>query len=153
MIQGVYFASLGAVSVMLYNYVFRYLNKSVSMLLFVIMSLFVFIKPIQTTYIIYIVQFMPFIAFFALWNAGEWLSKRSKAFAAIGKLSLLIYLIHPLVFQFLIRVIPTLTNNQILYGIIILIATLVITIIATWIIDKMLSKLQRKSTIKLSKTE
>lgn len=153
LIQGVYFASLGAVSVMLYNYVFRYLNKSVPMLLFVIMSLCVFIKPIQTTYVIYIVQFMPFIAFFALWNAGEWLSKRSKAFAAIGKLSLLIYLIHPLVFQFLIRVIPTLTNNQILYGIIILIATLVITIIASWVIDKMLSKLQRKNTIKLSKTE
>ena len=60
---------------------------------------------------------MPFIAFFALWNVGEWLSNHSQTFAAIGKLSLLIYLIHPLVFQFLIRVIPKFTNNQIVYGV------------------------------------
>lgn len=148
LIQGVYFASMGAVSVMIYNYVVRYVNKYVSILLFITMSALLFLKPIHS----YIVPLMPFIAFFALWNVGEWLSKRIKIFAVIGKLSLFIYLIHPLVFQFLIRVIPMPIDNQIVYGIIILIATLVITIIASCVVDKMLSKLSRENTIKLSKT-
>lgn len=112
------------------------------------MSVLLFIKPIHT----YIVPLMPFIAFFALWNVGEWLSNHSQTFAAIGKLSLLIYLIHPLVFQFLIRVIPKFTHNQIVYGVIILIATLVITIIASCVVDRIFSKLSRKDTIKLTKT-
>lgn len=149
LIQGLYFASMSVVTVILYNHIFRHLNKVVPILLFVIMSILVYIEPTRA----YIIPLMPFIAFIALWNVGEWLSKRSQIFATIGKLSLLIYLIHPLVFQFLIRIIPTLSNtNQIIYGMVILICTLVVTIIVSWIIDQILSKLFGKNAIKSSKT-
>lgn len=135
LIQGVFFAAIGIIATIMYNRVFVYVNKTVSIILVIIASAIFVITPFDSC----VALIMPFIAFFALWNICELYGSRGKWIARIGSLSMLIYLIHPLIFQLLIRVIPSIAN-QLLYGVCILVLTIAISVPVSYFINKEIIK-------------
>lgn len=135
-IQGVYFASVCIVCVFFYNLIYCNLNLVVSVVIFIVTS-FLVCSDVTS---VYAVPFMPFVAFFAIWNIVKILNiQYSKLFIKLGQMSLMIYLIHPLVYQALLRVVPCITANQILYGAIILFLTLVLTYASALVVNKIMA--------------
>ena len=133
-VQAVYFASVGITSVGIYNIMHLYMNRTVSVVAFILLSILVCTDVTS----VYVLPFMPFVAFFAIWDIAKFLSiSKNNIIVSVGKMSLMIYLIHPLVYQALLRVIPNMTN-QIVYGVIILILTLGLTIFSSYVIEKII---------------
>ena len=129
-IQGIFFAALGIVASQL-TLPTKNSHRALVVLLFVVCSVLMFIDATKG----FIHPFMPFVAFFAIWSIIEWLKKYMNWLQSLGKLSMFIYLTHPLIFQFLLRVVP---NNylQVTYGIIILLLTILISVIVSWCMQK-----------------
>lgn len=129
-IQGVCFAGLGIVASQI-PLPKRNIYRCLIVLLFVICSILMFISFTK----VFIKPFMPFIAFFAIWSIIEWGKKYLFWLENIGKLSMFIYLTHPLIFQFLLRVVPN-NYSSIVYGSIIFSMTTIISIVVSWCIQK-----------------
>ena len=89
----------------------------------------------------FIHPFMPFVAFFTLWSIIEFSEKYLGWLKGIGNLSLFIYLTHPLIFQLLLRVIPSRQLPQLAYGFIIFIFTVIISVIVSWCMQKTIKAL------------
>jgi fucose 4-O-acetylase-like acetyltransferase len=130
-IQGVFFAALGITASQL-SLPRQTKYQWLIVLLFVICSVLMFINGIK----LYVKPFMPYIAFLALWSLIDFGKRYLTWFAKIGNLSMFIYLTHPLIFQFLLRIIPNGNLSQIEYGCIILILTTTISIAVSWGMQK-----------------
>lgn len=129
-IQGIFFAALGIVASQL-TLPTKNSHRALVVLLFVVCSVLMFIDATKG----FVHPFMPFVAFFAIWSIIEWLKKYMNWLQSLGKLSMFIYLTHPLIFQFLLRVVPN-NYSQVTYGIIILLLTTLISIIVSWCMQK-----------------
>lgn len=129
-IQGIFFAALGIVASQL-TLPTKNLHRALVVLLFVVCSVLMFIDTTKG----FVRPFMPFVAFFAIWSIIEWLKKYMNWLQSLGKLSMFIYLTHPLIFQFLLRIVPN-NYSQVVYGIIILLLTILISIIVSWCMQK-----------------
>lgn len=129
-IQGLFFAALGIVASQL-TLPTKNSHRALVVLLFVVCSVLMFIDATKG----FVRPFMPFIAFFAIWSIIEWLKKYMNWLQSLGKLSMFIYLTHPLIFQFLLRIVPN-NYSQVTYGIIILLLTTLISIIVSWCMQK-----------------
>lgn len=129
-IQGIFFAALGIVASQL-TLPTKNSHRALVVLLFVVCSVLMFIDATKG----FVHPFMPFVAFFAIWSIIEWLKKYMNWLQSLGKLSMFIYLTHPLIFQFLLRVVPN-NYSQVVYGIIILLLTTLISIIVSWCMQK-----------------
>ena len=129
-IQGVFFAALGIVASQL-TLPTKNSHRALVVLLFVVCSVLMFIDATKG----FVHPFTPFVAFFAIWSIIEWLKKYMNWLQSLGKLSMFIYLTHPLIFQFLLRVVPN-NYSQVTYGIIILLLTILISVIVSWCMQK-----------------
>lgn len=129
-IQGIFFAALGIVASQL-TLPTKNSHRALVVLLFVVCSVLMFIDATKG----FVRPFMPFVAFFAIWSIIEWLKKYMNWLQSLGKLSMFIYLTHPLIFQFLLRVVPN-NYSQVTYGIIILLLTILISVIVSWCMQK-----------------
>ena len=129
-IQGLFFAALGIVASQL-TLPTKNSHRALVVLLFVVCSVLMFIDATKG----FVRPFMPFIAFSAIWSIIEWLKKYMNWLQSLGKLSMFIYLTHPLIFQFLLRIVPN-NYSQVTYGIIILLLTTLISIIVSWCMQK-----------------
>lgn len=129
-IQGICFAGLGIVASQI-PLPKRNIYRWLIVLLFVICSILMFIGCTK----VLVKPFMPLVAFFAIWSIIEWGKKHLSWLQGIGKLSMFIYLTHPLIFQFLLRVVPN-NYSTVIYGSIILGLTIVISIIVSWCMQK-----------------
>ncbi len=143
LIQGIFFAAISIVAIQVYNHIYKYINKMTSIVIFIIASILI---CIDFTYP-YITPIMPFIAFFAIWDICSLYDKCSEWLVKLGSLSLLIYLIHPLVFQFLIRIIPCI-NSQLFFGGCLLILTIIISVVTSYVIDVVIIKRNWKRIIR-----
>ena len=130
-IQGLFFAALGITASQL-SLPKQMKYQWLIVLLFVICSGLMFVNDIKP----YIRPFMPYIAFLALWSIIDACKKYLTLFAKIGNLSMFIYLTHPLIFQFLLRIVPDNHLSQIEYGVIILVLTTIISLTVSWCIQK-----------------
>ena len=129
-IQGLFFAALGIVASQL-TLPTKNSHRALVVLLFVVCSVLMFIDATKG----FVRPFMPFIAFSAIWSIIEWLKKYMNWLQSLGKLSMFIYLTHPLIFQFLLRIVPN-NYSQVTYGVIILLLTTLISIIVSWCMQK-----------------
>ncbi len=129
-VQGIFFAALGIVASQL-TLPTKNLHRALVVLLFVVCSVLMFIDTTKG----FVRPFMPFVAFFAIWSIIEWLKKYMNWLQSLGKLSMFIYLTHPLIFQLLLRVVPN-NYSQVVYGSIIFLLTTLISIIVSWCMQK-----------------
>lgn len=129
-VQGVFFAALGIVASLL-KLPSKSFNKVLLVFLFIVCSILMFFDT--TKY--FIKPFMPFTAFFAIWIIIDWIKKYINWIQPLGRLSMFIYLTHPLIFQILLRTIPN-NYSQVVYGIIILLLTTLISIAVSWLMQK-----------------
>lgn len=129
-VQGIFFAALGIVASQL-TLPTKNLHRALVVLLFVVCSVLMFIDTTKG----FVRPFMPFVAFFAIWSIIEWLKKYMNWLQSLGKLSMFIYLTHPLIFQLLLRVVPN-SYSQVVYGSIIFLLTTLISIIVSWCMQK-----------------
>lgn len=136
-VQGCYFAATGMLAVIIYNIFHNYISLRLTFVLFIIGSILMTI-PLASSFSI---PLMPFIAFFFLWEISKRYKRYLYAFETLGKISLWIYLIHPLMYQVLIRLIPPLKPN-ILYGCVILIITIPVSVFVANIINSFLDMIR-----------
>ena len=129
-IQGVFFAALGITASLL-----ALPKKSVYrwgiIAIFAVCSVLMFVDATKGL----VLPFMPYIAFLALWSIIEFGKNYLNWFQHLGKLSMFIYLTHPLIFQLLLRVVPN-NYSQVVYGTIIFLLTTLISIIVSWCMQK-----------------
>jgi fucose 4-O-acetylase-like acetyltransferase len=102
LIQGIYFASVGLLSVILYNLVKDKINFRVILIVFIVLSALFFVPLIGKV----VAPIMPFVAFVFLWELVKAHKDKLYCFESLGKNSLLIYLLHPTIYQILVRIIP-----------------------------------------------
>ena len=129
-VQGVFFAALG-ITASLLSLPKQSIYRLVIVAIFAVSSVLMFIDATKG----FVRPFMPYIAFLALWSIIEFGKKHLNWFQHLGKLSMFIYLTHPLIFQLLLRVVPNI-YSQIVYGTIILLLTTLISIIVSWCMQK-----------------
>lgn len=130
-IQGIFFAALG-IAASLFSLPEKSSHRWCLVLLFVICSILMFIDITKS----FIRPLMPFVAFFALWSVIEFGEKYLGWLKGFGKLSLFIYLTHPLIFQLLLLVIPRGQLSQLVYGLIIFMLTITISTLVSWCMQK-----------------
>lgn len=135
-IQGIFFAALGIVASQL-TLPAKNSLRTLIVLLFIVCSVLMFVDATKE----FIHPFMPFVAFFTLWSIIEFSEKYLGWLKGIGNLSLFIYLTHPLIFQLLLRVIPSRQLPQLAYGFIIFIFTVIISVIVSWCMQKTIKAL------------
>lgn len=129
-IQGVFFAALG-ITASLLSLPKKDLYRWVIVAIFAVCSVLMFVDATKS----FIRPFMPYIAFLALWSIIEFGKKYLNWVQHLGKLSMFIYLTHPLIFQLLLRVVPN-NYSQVVYGTIIFLLTTLISIIVSWCMQK-----------------
>lgn len=129
-VQGIFFAALG-ITASLLSLPKKNLYRWVIVAIFAVCSVLMFVDATKG----FVRPFMPYIAFLALWSIIEFGKKCLNWFQHLGKLSMFIYLTHPLIFQFLLRIVPN-NYSQITYGVIILLLTTLISITVSWCIQK-----------------
>ena len=129
-VQGIFFAALG-ITASLLSLPKKNLYRWVIVAIFAVCSVLMFIDATKG----FIRPFMPYIAFLALWSIIEFGKKYLNWFQHLGKLSMFIYLTHPLIFQLLLRIVPN-NYSQVVYGTIIFLLTTLISIIVSWCMQK-----------------
>ncbi len=129
-VQGIFFAALG-ITASLLSLPKKNLYRWVIVAIFAVCSVLMFIDATKG----FVRPFMPYIAFLALWSIIEFGKKCLNWFQHLGKLSMFIYLTHPLVFQFLLRIVPN-HYTPITYGFIIFTLTIIISFSASWCMQK-----------------
>lgn len=129
-VQGIFFAALG-ITASLLSLPKKNLYRWVIVAIFAVCSVLMFVDATKS----FIRPFMPYIAFLALWSIIEFGKKYLNWAQHLGKLSMFIYLTHPLIFQLLLRVVPN-NYSQVVYGTIIFLLTTLISIIVSWCMQK-----------------
>ena len=131
-IQGLFFAALGIVASQLsLSKIGRYAR--LIYMLFICCSILMFVPAAKDL----VKLFMPFLGFWTIWSVVDNYESHLRWLLPIGKLSMFIYLTHPLIFQFLLRVVPN-NYSQFLYGVIILILTITISFFVAWCMQKII---------------
>ena len=134
-IQGLFFAALGIVaSQFSLPKEGRYVR--LIYMLFIGCSILMFVPAAKD----WVKLFMPFLGFWTIWSIVDNYEYHLRWLLPIGKLSMFIYLTHPLIFQFLLRVVPN-NYSQFLYGIIILMLTIIISFIVAWCMQKIIKSI------------
>ena len=131
-IQGVYFASVGLLAVVLYNLVKKVITIRVLLPIFMALSVALFIPCICKV----IVPIMPFVSFAFLWEVARTYKDKLSCFEKLGKNSLLIYLIHPIVYQLLIRLLPI--KTMLIQGLIVLFLTIIVSALISSVVNRVL---------------
>lgn len=136
-IQGIYFASVGILTIGFHNLVKGKASIGILFSAFIIATIFFRVPNVSK----FIVPIMPFLSFVLFWEIAKTMNSKLKLFEYLGKNSLFIYLIHPLVYQVLVRVMPEF-KPMLLYGLIILLFTLIISFLFSNVISRILNYFQ-----------
>ena len=129
-VQGIFFAALG-ITASLLSLPKKSIYRWIIVAIFTVCSVLMFVDATKS----FIRPFMPYIAFLALWSIIEFGKKYLNWAQHLGKLSMFIYLTHPLISQLLLRVVPN-NYSQVVYGTIIFLLTTLISIIVSWCMQK-----------------
>ncbi len=135
-IQGVFFAALGIVASQ-FSLPKKNSYRCIIVAIFTVCSILMFVDTVKG----FIQPFMPFVAFFAIWSIVEFGKRYLDWLKSLGKLSLFVYLTHPLVFQLLLRVVPNENLSQLGYGFMTFLLTTIVSIIVAWCMQKVVKSI------------